>query len=170
MTMEHSNLIIAVLFMTAFASSPSFGQQVIASVDLPLKQEAPELETDTAIAPLVTAARHLRAGTIVQDADILVDGGAPDAVASLKKTMAGKEIKHTVYAGKPLTLSDLGSPTVIKRNAVITIEFIRGPLVITTDGRALDPGGVGDTVRVMNLNSRIILTAMVVGANKVVTQ
>lgn len=168
--MERSNLIIAVFLMTAFASSPGFGQHMIASVDLPLTQEVLAPETEEAIAPRVTAARHLRAGTIIQGADIVIDGGASDAVASLKNTIVGMEIKRTIYAGKPLTLSELGSPTVIKRNAVITIEFIRGPLVITTDGRALDPGGVGDTVRVMNLNSRIILSAIVVGANKVVTQ
>ena len=125
--MERSNLIIAVLFMTAFASSPCFGQQVIASVEISQTQEVLEPETEQAIAPLATAARHLRSGTILRDADIIIDGATPDAVAFLKQTMTGKEIKRTIYAGKPLTLSDLGSPTVIKRNAVITIEFYSRP-------------------------------------------
>lgn len=168
--MERSNLTFAVFLTTAFACSPCFGQQVIAAVEIPQPQEMLEPQIEKAIAPLVTAARHLRAGTIIQDGDIVIDGGTPDAVASLKNTIGGMEIKRTIYAGKPLTLSDLGSPTIIKRNAVITIEFIRGPLVITTDGRALDPGGVGDRVRVMNLNSRITLSAIVVGANKVAAQ
>ncbi len=168
--MKRSNRILAVFLMTAFANSSSFGQELIASVNLPAPQGISEPQTDNANPLLVTAARHLRAGTIIQDSDIAIDGGAPDAVAAVKKAIAGKEVKRTVYAGKPLTLSALGSPTIIKRNAIITIEFVKGPLIITTDGRALDPGGVGDTVRVMNLNSKIIFSAVVVGANKVVTQ
>lgn len=168
--MERSDLFIAVLFMTAFACSPTFAADVVASLDLPTSEAAQEPDTGAIMAPTVVAVRHLRAGTIIHESDLVFEGGPPDAVASLKHAIAGKEIKRTIYAGKPLALSDLGSPTVIKRNAVITIEFVRGPLVITTDGRALDPGGVGDTVRVMNLNSRIILSAIVVGANKVVTK
>lgn len=168
--MERSDLIIAVFFMTAFACSPGLAAGVSSAAEFPLTQEGSEPEVGPVSAPLAVAARHMRAGTIIQQSDIIVEGGAPDAVASLTEIIAGKELKRTIYAGKPLTLTDLGSPTVIKRNAVITIEFVRGPLVITTDGRALDPGGIGDTVRVMNLKSKIILSAIVVGANKVVTQ
>ena len=169
--MERLNIILGVLVVTALSYSPGHGQEVLASVTFPGEsQPAQEINSNAFSAPVVFAAGHLRAGTIIRESDIVIEGGAPDAIASLKAIITGKEVKRTIYAGKPFTLSDLGSPTVIKRNAIITIEFSRGPLVITTDGRALDPGGVGDIVRVMNLSSKTIVSATVAGANKVVTQ
>ena len=120
--------------------------------------------------PVAKAARNLRAGTILHVTDLIFEGGTPAEIIAFKELLTGKELKRTTYAGAPLPLAALSMPTVVKRNAIVTIEFIRGPLVITTEGRALDPGAVGDTVRVMNLKSRVTLSATIIDANKVVTK
>ena len=82
----------------------------------------------------------------------------------------GMELKRSVYAGIVLRPTDVGPPTAIQRNAIVALEFTRGPLTISTEGRALDAGAVGETVRVMNLNSKVILSAVVSGPNKAVAQ
>lgn len=115
---------------------------------------------------IVTALATLRAGTILSAGDLMIDRGDADAMSPL----VGMQLKRTVYAGKPVTSADVGPPVVVERNAMVTLEFQRGPLVITTEGRALDAGAVGEAVRVMNLNSKIVLTAVVTGPNKAMTR
>lgn len=114
----------------------------------------------------VKAVQHLRAGAILHSSDLVAEGGD----ASSLEPFTGMELKRAVYAGKVITANDVGLPTLIERNAIVTLEFERGPLLITTEGRALDAGAKGQTVRVMNLASKIILTAEVVGPNKVKTR
>ena len=118
----------------------------------------------------VKATRNLRAGSILRASDILFEGGTPEEIAAAKESFFGKEIKRTVYASRPIFVEDTGNPTVVKRNDIIAIEFTKGALVISTDGRALDPGAVGDTIRIMNLKSRVILSAVITGDNKATTQ
>ncbi len=113
---------------------------------------------------VVYAARHLRAGTVLQQSDIIVGGDNSEA---LVQSIVGMETKRTIYANKIIAPEDLHRPTAIKRNSIITIEFKKGPLLITTEARALDAGAVGETVRVMNISSKVILSAVVVSSRKV---
>ncbi len=141
----------------ANAPHEAFGDAlpIIAAVRVERKQPSP-----------VKAARHLRAGTVLHASDLVSEDSAHDAFAAL----VGMEVKRTVYAGAVINHSNIGPPTLIERNAIVSLEFERGPLLITTEGRALDAGAEGDMVRVMNLASKIILSAQVVGPNKVKTQ
>ncbi len=113
----------------------------------------------------IKARRHLRVGTILQRSDITVSGSEPAQAAALD--IVGMEVKRTIYADKPIMPEDISTPTAIKRNAIVTIEFKKGPLLITTEARVLDPGAVGETVRVMNISSKVILSAIVVSSSKV---
>jgi flagella basal body P-ring formation protein FlgA len=56
---------------------------------------------------------------------------------------------------------DLGPETLVRRNAVVTMLYSAGGLAIRTEGRALDAGGEGERVRVMNLSSRQAVPAVV---------
>jgi flagella basal body P-ring formation protein FlgA len=46
----------------------------------------------------------------------------------------------------------------VDRNQIVTLVYNLGGLEITTEGRALDRGGLGDVVGVMNLSSRKTVT------------
>lgn len=115
---------------------------------------------------IIKAANNLRAGTVLHRSDLAIEG---DGAAALE-SFVGMEIKRAVYAGKVLSPNDVGLPTAIERNAIVSLEFQRGPLSITTAARALDAGAVGEAVRVMNLSSKTILTAVITGPNKARTQ
>lgn len=160
----------------AFALIGAFETSAIAAenADAPVSpaessagDDLPIIATVAAVKKLqpVKAAQHLRAGAILHASDLATDGNE----AALKPFI-GMELKRSVYAGKVITANDIGMPTLIERNAIVLLEFERGPLLITTEGRALDAGAKGETVRVMNLASKIILTAEVVGPNKVKTR
>lgn len=117
----------------------------------------------------ITAARNMRVGEIIQRSD-LVTIGAEKMLNQQLAMLLGHEVKRTIYAGKPITHIDVGPRTMIARNAVITLEFNKGTLSITTQGRALDTGGLGDSIRVMNSDSKITVTAVVTGKNRAKTQ
>ena len=109
------------------------------------------------------AARNIAAGEVLADGDLSV--AAENAAAPVD--FYGMQTKRTLYKGQPITLASLRAPVMVKRNAIVMMEFNRGVLQIRTEGRALEEGGTGDFVRVMNLNSRQTVTARVAGADYV---
>ena len=109
----------------------------------------------------VQPVRAIRARTVLAAGDLTVVGEAvPGAVAAIEEAV-GKEAKVTLYPGRPILLDQLGAPALVERNALVRMNYARGPLHIVTDGRALDRAGVGEPVRVMNLVSRQTVTGVV---------
>jgi len=113
-----------------------------------------------ATAEPLTAVRTLRPGTVLSAGDL---AGPADAV----EAATGQEVRRAVYAGRRIDPADLGPPTLVHRNAVVTMLFRDGLLAIRTEGRALDAGGLGERVRVMNLETRNPVAATVTGAGRV---
>lgn len=113
----------------------------------------------------VTAARHIRAGAIVVASDIVT----PKEHETMRRAadMIGMEATRTLYKGQPIDEDDLRPPTLVKRNAIVQMEFTKGPMTIMAEGRALDKGGMGERIRVMNLLSKRVVTATVFGADLV---
>lgn len=120
-----------------------------------------------ALAEEPVAARNIRAGEVIASGDM----EAPASADGLRVAAGfiGKEAARTIYRGQKITDQDLRAPTLVERNAIVTMEFSKGSLAITTEGRALEPGGLGSRIRVMNMASRRVVTAHVVAANVVRT-
>ena len=114
------------------------------------------------------AARNIRAGAVLLATDI--ETPEDDAVLRLAANFIGQEAVRTIYRGQPIHPEDLKAPTLVERNAVVTMEFAQGALNISTEGRALDEGGLGERIRVMNLASRRVVSAVVVSTNTVRTR
>jgi flagella basal body P-ring formation protein FlgA len=115
----------------------------------------------------VTSSRVVRAGEVLGATDLTLRpgvgaGGLVDPAAAV-----GLEARVTLYPGRPIAPGDLAPPAMVDRNQIVTIRFVRGGLLIETDGRALDRGAHGGRIRVMNLTSRATVVAQVVGASLV---
>jgi flagella basal body P-ring formation protein FlgA len=121
-----------------------------------------------AFAEELVAARNIRAGALVLAADIATPKG--ETALRLAANLIGLEAVHNIYRGQPITENDLRAPTIVARNEVVRMEFSKGPMTIATEGRALDQGGVGDRIRVMNLASKRVVSAVIVGASTVRTR
>jgi flagellar basal body P-ring formation protein FlgA len=107
-----------------------------------------------ALADSVVATRTIRAHTVLTAEDITVVAmDIPNAIAETA-TAIGQETKVAIYAGKAITADQLGPSAVIERNQIIQLAYSVGGLFILTEGRALDRGGIGETIQVMNLSSR----------------
>lgn len=116
-----------------------------------------------ALAASVAPVRPIRAQTVIAATDVeLAQTTAPGAISDVA-AVVGLEARVTLYPGRPILPAQVGPPAVVQRNQLVRMTYLRGPLAIQADGRALDRAGVGERVRVMNLASKQIVTGAVVG-------
>ena len=113
------------------------------------------------LADTVIAARTIPAQSLIGPDDLLVQpidvpGGTDDLLL-----LIGMEARTALYAGRPVLPADVGFPAVVDRNEIIPIIYDTGGLTISTEGRALGRAGVGEIIRVMNLASRVTVTAQI---------
>jgi flagella basal body P-ring formation protein FlgA len=106
------------------------------------------------LAESVVATRTLRAQTVIGPGDLAVVDTELAGALSDPAQAYGLETRVAIYAGRPVRPGDLGAPTLVQRNQVVTLVYLAGGLAISTEGRALEAGAAGDSVRVMNLGSR----------------
>ncbi len=110
-------------------------------------------------AETIVAARTIPAQTVLTFEDLAVKeieaaGGIVDPFS-----LVGKESRVALYAGRPIRAADVMAPAIVERNQLIALIFQTGSLSIRTEGRALDRGGAGDLITVLNLGSRTTVTA-----------
>lgn len=114
-----------------------------------------------ALADTVVAARTLPAQTLIGPGDLVLrEGDMPGALTQVEG-LVGQETRVAIYAGRPLRMGDLGPPALIERNAIISLVYDRGGLVIIAEARSLARAGEGEVIRVMNLSSRQTVNGIV---------
>ncbi len=112
-------------------------------------------------AGMLVAVHPIRPRTIVTTNDFeIVDGETAGAIDDIGDVL-GLETKVALYPGKPIFADQLGPHASIERNELITLSFRRGALFIVTEGRALDRGGAGEIIRVMNISSKTTLSGRI---------
>lgn len=113
------------------------------------------------LADVVTPTRTLRPGTLITTADLTMKDVEQDGMFDRIADVDGQEARVALYAGRPIPFDAIGPPALINRNDIVALHFHSSGLSITTEGRALERGGVGDRVRIMNLSSRATLFGFV---------
>jgi flagella basal body P-ring formation protein FlgA len=114
--------------------------------------------------------RPLARGEVVKAADVTIERrpkadfgeGAPAATDP-----TGLALRHPVRAGQPLRASDLMRPEIVQRNESVTLVYEAPGLTLTMRGKALDPGGQGDVINVLNSQSHRSVQGTVVGPARV---
>ena len=106
----------------------------------------------------LTANDVLRSGEIITQYNSSPPGDVWEAEHS---ALLGREVRRTVYAGQPIKEQNTQAPRLVKRNQVVTLKYVKGPLEISLNGRALGEAAEGDSVSVMNLESRQVVEGIV---------
>jgi flagella basal body P-ring formation protein FlgA len=73
----------------------------------------------------------------------------------------GKSATRAIVAGKTLTQSFLQKQEIVKRGDLVSIEYSSGSIKITASGEAKEPGSQGETIKVKNMSSSKIISAVV---------
>ena len=91
----------------------------------------------------------------------------PAGDVSDPQEMIGRTPRHPLQAGQPLRSLDLQVPVVVKRNDAVLIVLERPGLYMTAEGKALEDGGRGAAIRVVNTQSNRTIDAVVLASGQV---
>lgn len=107
-----------------------------------------------AFADALVTNRVIKAGQLIMAADVsVVDADIPGTATEVAQVV-GQEARVALYPGRPIQTEQYGPPAVVFRNQLVSLSFVTDTLSISTEGRALARGGVGDVISVLNLSSR----------------
>lgn len=112
------------------------------------------LAVSPALADSVVPTRTIRANSIINQSDVILRQGSQPAGFARLTDVVGQEARVVLYPGRAIGIDDIGPPSIVARNQIVRVSFNSNGLQIVTEGRALERGGIGDLVRVMNLSSR----------------
>ncbi len=102
--------------------------------------------------PVVVASRNLATGTTLGAEDVSVRrkdfSASGEAMVHDPAEVVGKRVRWQLSGGVPIRREYLEDPESLKRGDPVVIEASTGMVHITGKGVALQPGRIGDTVRV----------------------
>lgn len=114
-----------------------------------------------AFADTVITKRTIRAQEILSRSDLKLISETVPGMANSLESVAGLEARRIIYAGRPVAINDIGPPALVDRNQIVALAYRVNGLTIKTDGRALGRGGLGDHIRVINLESRTTVSGKI---------
>lgn len=114
-------------------------------------------------APLVPqstliATEVIRSGDMVSEINSQIDASFEGQV---DLGLIGREVRRTVYKGQEIKPENTRSRRLVRRNQMVSVKYLAGNLEILITARALGEASAGDTVEVMNTQSRKVITGTV---------
>ncbi len=89
---------------------------------------------------------------------------------ALRERAVGMQLRRPMRAGTPIRAADIAKPEFVSRDQSVTVIYQVPGIYLTTRGKALDGGAEGDTVSVLNLQTKRTLTGTVTGRGQVTVQ
>jgi flagella basal body P-ring formation protein FlgA len=128
--------------------------------------------TGTAIETLEVAVltRNVDRGDLLRSADLVVERRPKAEIggdAASRDKAVGMQVRRPIRAAQALKVADLVKPDLVQRDQNITLIYQSAGLYLTTRGKALDNGTEGDTVNVLNPQSKRTITGVVTGRGQV---
>ena len=90
----------------------------------------------------------------------------PDSISALPGAI-GLSSRRSLRAGEVLRQGQLASPVLIKRGSAVSIVARKEQVEVSMAGEAMDPGALGQVIRVRNATSGTVIRARVVDAGVV---
>jgi flagella basal body P-ring formation protein FlgA len=120
--------------------------------------------------PALLAVRDLSRGHVLAEEDLTESYVSfSRAKGSLTDTSqaAGQTLKVSVRAGSPIRDRDLRVTSLISKGDTVSIVAQAGGLKVTALGQAKEDGALGQTISVVNMDSKKIVLAKVIGPGQV---
>lgn len=81
--------------------------------------------------------------------------------------LVGMSAKREIKPSSVIHISQIRRPLLVSKGNLVTIEMQHGGMSLSTQGKALDEGSMGDVVRVTNIRSNKVVEARINGTNRV---
>ncbi len=89
-----------------------------------------------------------------------------DAITDINATV-GLAARHQLRPGQPLHSPDLMKPEIVQRNDTVTIVYEAPGLTLTLRGQAKEAGALGDTIGVLNMESKRVVQGTISAPGRV---
>jgi len=128
--------------------------------------------TGTAIDTVDTLAvdRPVERGELIAASDLTTlrrPRAESGAAVTDAKAVIGLAARHSLRPGQPLAAGDLMKPEIVARNDTVTIVYQVPGVTLTLRGQAKDAGALGDTISVVNVESKRVVQAVISGPDRV---
>ena len=125
------------------------------------------IETADAIVPVHAIGR----GEIIRVTDLATERRPKaevgnDAIASTAEAI-GRAARQALRAGQPVHHADIVKPELVRRDDNVTLVYEAPGIMLTSRGKALEGGGEGDIINVLNLQSRRNVQGVVIAPGRV---
>jgi flagella basal body P-ring formation protein FlgA len=131
----------------------------------------PARYTGTAIETVAAVAveHPIEHGEVLRASDLTIlrrpktEGGAISDMADV----VGRAARNQLHPGQPLHAADLMKPEVVQRNDTVTIIYQAPGVVLTLRGQAQDAGAIGDSIGVLNIETKRTVQGVVSAPGRV---
>lgn len=124
---------------------------------------------DTVEVPVLT--RALQRGEPVRSSDIRLERRPRTEVATSGfvdvASLSSRVVRSGLQAGAVLREADLVKQVVVEKNTGVTVVYESPGLQLAMRGKAMEAGGIGDSILVQNVQSKRALQAVVTGPGRV---
>jgi len=114
--------------------------------------------------------RSVERGDVLKASDVVTERRPKAEVgsdATPRGHAVGMQMRKGLRAGQALRVADLGKPDLVQKDDNVTLIYEAAGIYLTARGKAIDNGTEGDTVTVLNLQSKRTITGTVVGRDQV---
>lgn len=111
--------------------------------------------------------RSIKSGEVLSEADYqweYRDARQLRATSVLNEAPQGYIVKGTLRAGEILDLQRLEAPAVVQKGDRVAVKVVGSGITIVGTGMALEPGRIGQSIRIVNLDSKKEIFGTVTGA------
>ncbi len=130
-----------------------------------LAAASPARAAQAGSAEVLTYARSLNAGAVVTAEDLTwsVAPRAPIDPPQDAEDAIGLAVRKPVRAGAPVSGRDLVVARAIAKNDTVSVHYKAGPVSLMMQGKALTSAALGETVRILNPQSKSVIEAVAAG-------
>jgi flagella basal body P-ring formation protein FlgA len=121
---------------------------------------------------VVTIARAVERGTVIKESDVMIDRRprtelTRDTITDRKQAI-GLAARTALQAGHLLHTAELMKPEVVQRNDYVMLAFEVPGIKLTVRGKAVEGGAEGDTIAVLNEQTKRTIQGVIVAPGHVV--
>lgn len=123
---------------------------------------------ETAEAAVVN--RNVERGEVLRASDVVTERRPKAEIgfdAALRSRAIGMQVRKSFRAGQPLRMADLAKADLVQRDQNVSLIYEAPGIFLTMRAKAIDAGAEGDTVSVMNLQSKRVVQGTVTGPGQV---
>lgn len=119
--------------------------------------------------PVVT--RQVTHGEVIGERDVSWIKLPTDRVSRNVITSAhdliGMSPRRTVRVGRPVRTGDIEPPVVVEKGSLVSVTYNSRNMTLTTRGKALHSGAMGEAINILNMSSRRTIQGVVTAPNEV---